>query len=122
MIQPNDDVKHAMGQLRLANKTIDYTPVYPTCLRFTRPTGGLVHHGISCRRGADEAEGILIYDPESKQYLGYFPGDPVQHRQTLILLCTNGARYDTTGQEHPAPAPVEAEYGTCTVIGPVEDH
>jgi len=122
MIQPNDDVKHAMGQLRLVNKTIDYTPVYPTFLRFRRPTVGLVPHGISCRRGVDEAEGILIYDHQSKQYLGYFPGDPAQHRQTLILPCTNGAQYDMTGQEHPAPAPVEDEYGTCTVIGPVEDH
>ena len=122
MIQPNNNVKHAMEQLRLANKTIDYTPVYPTFLRFARPTGGLVPHGISCRRGVDEADGILIYDPKSKQYLGYFPGDPVQHRQTLILPCTNGAQYDTTGQEHPAPAPVKAKYGTCTVIGPVEDH
>lgn len=122
MIQPNNNVKHAMEQLRLANKTIDYTPVYPTFLRFARPTGGLVPHGISCRRGVDEAEGILIYDPGSKQYLGYFPGDPVQHRQTLILPCTNGAQYDTTGQKHPAPAPVKAKYGTCTVIGPVEDH
>lgn len=122
MIQPSDDVKHAMGQLRLSNKTIEYTPVYPKLLRFARPTVELVPHGISCRRGVDEAEGILIYDPEFKQYLGYFSGDPVQHRQTLILPCTNGAQYDTTGQEHPAPAPVEAEYGTCTVIGPVEDH
>ena len=121
MIQPNNNVKHAMEQLRLANKTVEYTPVYPTFLRFARPTGGLVPHGISCRRGVDEADGILIYDPRCKQYLGYFPGDPVQHRQTLILPCTNGAQYDTTGQEHPAPAPVEAEYGTCTVIGPVED-
>lgn len=122
MTQPSDDVKHAMEQLRLANKTIDYTPVYPTFLRFRRPTGGLVPHGISCRRGVDEAEGILIYDPGSKQYLGYFPGDPAQHRQTLILPCTNGAQYDMTGQEHPAPAPVEDEYGTCTVIGQAEDH
>lgn len=122
MIQPNNDVKHAMEQLRLANKTIEYTPVYPTSLRFARPTVELVPHGISCRRGVDEADGILIYDPESKQYLGYFPGDPAQHRQTLILPCTNGAQYDMTGQEHPAPAPVEDEYGTCTVIGPVEDH
>lgn len=121
MIRPSDDVKHAMEQLHLANKTVEYTPVYPTFLRFARPTGGLVPHGISCRRGVDEADGILIYDPGSKQYLGYFPGDPVQHRQTLILPCTNGAQYDTTGQEHPAPAPVEAEYGTCTVIGPDGD-
>lgn len=122
MIQPNDDVKHAMEQLRLANKTVEYTPVYPTLLRFTRPTGGLVPHGISCRRGVDEADGILIYDPKSKQYLGYFPGDPAQHRQTLILPCTNGAQYDTTGREYPAPAPVEAEYGTCTIVGTVEEH
>ena len=122
MIQPSDDVKHAMEQLHLANKTVEYAPVYPKLLRFTRPTVELVPHDISYRRGVDEAEGILIYDPESKQYLGYFPGDPVQHRQTLILPCTNGAQYDTTGQEHPAPAPVGAEYGTCTAIGPVEDH
>ena len=122
MIRPSDDVKHAMEQLRLANKTVEYTPVYPKLLRFARPTGGLVPHGISCRRGVDEAEGILIYDPKSNQYLGYFPGDPAQEKKTLILPCTNGAAYDTTGQEHPAPVPVEAEYGTCTVIGPVEDH
>ena len=111
-----------MERLNLVNKTIEYTPVYPTFLRFTRPTIGLVPHGISCRRGVDEAEGILIYDPKSKQYLGYFPGDPAQHRQTLILPCTNGAAYDTTGQEHPAPAPIEDEYGTCTVIDPVDNH
>lgn len=122
MIQPNDNVKHALEQMHLANKTVEYTPVYPTLLRFTRPTCGLVPHGISYRTEVDEAEGILVYDPRSKQYLGCFPGDPAQHRQTLILPCTNGARYDTTGHEHPAPVPVEAEYGTCTVIGPVENH
>lgn len=121
MIKTSKEIRTAMERLHLVNKTIEYTPVYPTLLRFARPTGGLVPHGIACRRGVVEAEGILIYDPESKQYLGYFPGDPAQHRQTLILPCTNGAQYDTTGQEHPAPAPVETKHGTCTVIGPVED-
>ena len=122
MIKTSKEIRTAMERLHLVNKTVEYTPVHPTFLRFTRPTIGLVPHGISCRRGVDEADGILIYDPKSKQYLGYFPGDPAQHRQTLILPCTNGAAYDTTGQEHPAPAPVEDEYGTCTVIDPVDNH
>lgn len=122
MIKTSDKIRTAVERLHLADKTIDYIPVNQSFLRFSCPTGGLVPHGISYRRGVDEADGILIYDPESRQYLGYFPGDPAQHRQTLILPCTNGAQYDTTGQEHPAPAPVGAEYGTCTVIGPDGDH
>ena len=122
MIKTSKEIRTAMERLHLVDKTVEYTPVYPTLLRFTRPTVELVPHGISCRRGVDEADGILIYDPKSKQYLGYFPGDPAQHRQTLILPCTNGAQYDMTGQEHPAPAPVDAEYGTCTIVGTVEKH
>lgn len=122
MIKTSDKIRTAVERLHLADETIDYIPVNQSFLRFFCPTGELVKHGISYTPGVDETEGILIYDHQSKQYLGYFPGDPAQHRQTLILPCTNGAQYDMTGQEHPAPAPVEDEYGTCTVIGPVEDH
>ena len=122
MIKTSDKIRTAVDRLHLADKTIDYIPVNQSFLRFSCPTGELVKHGISYTPGVSEAEGILVYDPESKQYLGHFLGDPVQHRQTLILPCTNGAQYDTTGQEHPAPAPVEAEYGTCTIVGTVEKH
>lgn len=121
MIKTSKEIRTAMERLYLVDKTIGYIPVYPSLLRFTRPTVGLVPHGISCSHGVDEAEGILLYSPKAKQYLGYFPGDPTEHRKTLILPCTNGTAYDTTGQKHPTPAPVEAEYGTCTVAETVEE-
>lgn len=122
MIKTSDKIRTAVERLHLVDKTIDYIPVNQSFLRFSCPTGELVKHGNSYRPGVNEAEGILLYDPKTKQYFGYFPDRKPTGTSLWLLTCTNGAQYDTTSQEHPAPAPVEVEYGTCTVIGPVEDH
>lgn len=111
-----------MEQLHLMDKTNSYILVNPTILKFSCPTGELVKHGISYTPGVSEAEGILVYDQKTKQYFGYFPDRKPAGTRLWMLTCTNGAQYDTTGQEHPAPAPVEAEYGTCTIVGTVEKH
>ena len=122
MIKTSDKIKTAVERLHLADKTIDYIPVNQSFLRFSCPTGELVKHGITYRPGVNDTEGILLYDPKTKQYFGYFPERKPANQTLWLLTCTNGAEYDTTGQEHPAPSPVDADYGTCTVIGPVEDH
>ena len=51
-----------------------------------------------------KAEGILLYDDECKQYLGYFPGDPDQDTQTKLLQCQR------TTLRHHRPGP----YGSRT--------
>ena len=122
MMRACDKIKNAMEQLYLANKTNDYILVNPSFVKFSCPTDKPVKHGTSNRPGADDTEGILLYDPKTKQYLGYFPEDPVQDRKPSLLPCPNGAERDMTGQEHPAPAPAEAMDGTCTIIGQVENH
>lgn len=122
MIKTSDKIRTAVERLHLADKTIDYIPVNQSFLRFSCPTGELVKHGISYTPGVSEAEGILVYDQKTKQYFGYFPEEKPAGTSLWMLTCTNGAQYDTTGQEHPAPAPVEAEYGTCTIVGTVEEH
>ena len=122
MIKTSDKIRTAVERLHLADKTIDYIPVNQSFLRFSCPTGELVKDGISYTPGVDETEGILVYNPKTKQYFGYFPEKKPAGTSLWMLTCTNGAQYDTTGQEHPAPAPVEAEYGTCTIVGTVEEH
>lgn len=114
-------VRAYMEQLRLMDKTFSGMLVNPTLLKFSCPTGELVKHSISYTPGVSEAEGILVYDPDTRQYLGYFPDRKPAGTNLWMLTCTNGAAYDTTGQEHPTPAPVGAEYGTCTVIGPAKE-
>lgn len=108
-----------MEQLHLVDKTFNGIPVNPSFLRFFCPTGKLVKHGISYRPGVSETVGILVYNPDTRQYLGYFPDRKPAGTNLRLLTCTNGAEYDTTGQEHPAP--VHSEYGTCTVIGPAKE-
>ncbi|MSD90160.1 helix-turn-helix domain-containing protein [Bifidobacterium asteroides] len=117
----NKKFRAYMEQLHLMDKTFNGIPVNPSFLRFFCPTGKLVKHGISYRPGVSEAVGILVYNPDTRQYLGYFPDRKPAGTNLWLLTCTNGAEYDTTGQEHPAPAPVHSEYGTCTVIGPAKE-
>lgn len=115
-------VRAYMEQLHLMDKTNSYILVNPMFLRFFCPTGELVKHGISYTPGVSEAEGILVYNPKTKQYFGYFPERKPAGQTLWLLTCTNGAEYDTTGQEHPAPVPAYSEYGTCTIVGTVEKH
>ena len=115
-------VRAYMEQLHLMDKTNNYILVNPMLLRFFCPTGELVKHGISYTPGVSEAEGILVYNPDTRQYLGYFPDRKPAGQTLWLLTCTNGAEHDTTGQEHPAPVPAYSEYGTCTVIKTVEEH
>lgn len=122
MMRACDKIKNAMEQLYLADKTDDYILVNPSFVKFSCLPDKPVKHGTSNRPGADDAEGILLYDPKTKQYLGYFPEDPVQDRKPSLLPCPNGAERDMTGQEHPAPALAEAVDGTCTVVGIDSEH
>ena len=115
-------VRAYMEQLHLMDKTNNYILVNPMLLRFFCPTGELVKHGISYTPGVSEAEGILVYNPKTKQYFGYFPERKPAGQTLWLLTCTNGAEHDTTGQEHPAPVPAYSEYGTCTIVGTVEEH
>lgn len=122
MMRACDKIKNAMEQLYLADKSDDYILVNPSFVQFSCHTDKPVKHGISNRPGADDTEGILLYNPKTKQYLGYFPEDPVQDRKPSLLPCPNGVERDMTGQEHPAPAPAEAVDGTCTVVGIHSEH
>lgn len=122
MIKASKEIRAYMERLHLVDKTNSYILVNPMFLRFFCPTGELVKHGISYTPGVSEAEGILVYNPKTKQYFGYFPERKTAGQTLWLLTCTNGAEYDTTGQEHPAPVPVYSEYGTCTVIKTVEKH
>lgn len=113
----SDEIRAALKRLHLVDKTHDYLLVNASPLSFACPTGELLPHDISYRPGVRKAEGILLYDDEYKQYLGYFPGDPNRDTQTKLLQCTNGSHYDTTGEGHTDLGRADGGLGTCTVIG-----
>ncbi|PXY88295.1 hypothetical protein [Bifidobacterium asteroides] len=99
-----------------------FTLANPSSLRFTYPTREEIDFGSGLKPLICGEEGILLYDHEARQYMGYFPGHLEIGKETQIRPCTNGEEYDTTGEEHPVDDPVQEEYGTCTVAGPVEEH
>lgn len=113
----SDEIRAALKRLHLVDKTHDYLLVNASPLSFACPTGELLPHDISYRPGVRKAEGILLYDDEYKQYLGYFPGDPNRDTKTKLLQCTNGSHYDTTGEVHTDLGRADGGLGTCTVIG-----
>lgn len=71
---------------------------------------------------AGEATGLLLYNPEDRQYEGYMQIRKAQGPALVSLPCTNGAKYDTTGQTRMESDPVDTRHGYCTVIGPDGDH
>lgn len=127
MIEASDEVRTAVERLHRANRTNEYILVNPSVLRFSHRTGALVKGEFSSRPEVAEIEGILMYDPSAKQYLGFFPGDPAQDKKTLILPCTNGAKYDKTEEKHPVDSTVTKTYkehpvNTCTVTETDEEN
>ena len=111
-----DKIKNAMVQLHLADKTNGCILVNSSLLIFAVPTGELAPHSIFYTLGVNKAEGILLYDLKTKQYLGCFPRGPKHHTQALLLPCDNGEQYDKTGEKHLTPAQVDRIYGICTIL------
>lgn len=122
MIEASDEVRTAVERLHRANRTNEYILVNPSVLRFSHRTGALVEGEFSSRPEVAEIEGILMYDPSAEQYRGFFPGDPAQDKKTLILPCTNGAKYDKTEEKHPVRRAVVFGFDTCTVIETDEEN
>ena len=117
MTELSTSVKNAVSQLCQTEKAEIYTLVNHSCLEFSCPTGKLALNGCSSTLGAVKVEGILIYDAEDKQYLGYLLDKKPVVSSRVLLPCINGARYDMTGQVHPDAAPFGSGSGTCTVTG-----
>lgn len=123
MTMTSKEIKETVDQLRRVAGRDNYTLANPSCLRFTYTAGKRAYHGHTYTPVVREVDGILLYDTDHKEHVGFFPGDPDQHRQTRLLPCTNGRQYDDDEQEHPdAESLHEGSEGTCTVIGQAEDH
>lgn len=120
MTELSTSVKNAVSQLCQTEKAEIYTLVNHSCLEFSCPTGKLALDGCSSTLGTVKVEGILIYDAEDKQYLGYLLDKRPVVSSRVLLPCINGARYDMTGQVHPDAAPFESGSDTCTVTGYAE--
>lgn len=127
MTMTSKEIKETVDQLRRVAGRDNYTLANPSCLRFAYTAGERAYHGHTYTPVVREDDGILLYDTDHKEHLGFFPGDPDQHKQTQLLPCTNGRQYDDDEQEHPdAESLHEGAEGTCTVIGtvaePAKDH
>lgn len=101
-------------RLRIADSIRGYQPVRQN-LKFSYTTA-------SPKPLSGETEGSLLYDPENRQYVGYFQIRETEGPALVRLPCTNGAEYDTTGQTRMESDPVDTRHGYCTVIGSAENH
>lgn len=101
-------------RLRIADSIRGYQPVRQN-LKFSYTTA-------SPKPLSGETEGSLLYDPENRQYVGYFQIREAEGPALVRLPCTNGAEYDTTGQTRMESDPVDTRHGYCTVIGSAENH
>lgn len=101
----------------LINKVKSYTLVNPSHLEFSHHAEKSPRDCLRTTLRTVKAEGLLVYDTESNQYLGCLLVKKSAVSYLALLPCTNGARYDTTCQTHPDAAPFGSGYGTCTVIG-----
>ena len=124
MTMTSKEIKETVDQLRRVAGRDSYILANPSCLRFAYPTGERDYHGRTYTPVVREDDGILLYDADHKEHVGFFPG---QHQQTQLLPCTNGRQYDELGPKHPdAESLHEGAEGTCTVIGtvaePAKDH
>lgn len=127
MAMTDEEIRETVDQLRRVAGKEGYTLANPSCLRFAYPTGKSAAHAGTDMPVVCEDDGILLYDTEFQEHVGFFPGDPDLHKQTQLLPCTNGRQYDDDEQEHPdAESLHEGAEGTCTVIGtvaePAKDH
>lgn len=100
----SEEIRTALKRRHLVDKTHHYILVNPSLLSFASPNDALLPHIISNTPGVRKAEGILLYDDEHKQCLGYFPGDPDQDTQTKLPQCQR------TTLRHHRPGP----YGSRT--------
>ena len=121
------DIREEVEDLQRIAGRDTYILANPSCLRFSYPAGETADYGHTITTVVREDDGILLYDTEFQEHVGFFPGDPDQHKQTQLLPCTNGRQYDDDEQEHPdAESLHEGAEGTCTVIGtvaePAKDH
>lgn len=122
MTMTSKEIKETVDQLRRVAGKDSYILANPSCLRFAYPTGERDYHGRTYTPVVREDDGILLYDAEIQEHVGFFPGDPDQHRRTRLLPCTNGRQYDELGPKHPyAESLHEGAEGTCTVIGTVAE-
>lgn len=103
MTLTDDDIKDAMNRLRQANKTKTYILVNRSALKFACHENDLVDRGKSYAPGLSETEGILLYDSDAKQYLGYLVSHESGDQPSVLLPCTNGSKYDMSS--------------TCTITG-----
>ena len=101
-------------RLRIADSIRGYQPV--------RQNLKLSYTTASPKPLSGETEGSLLYDPENRQYVGYFQIRETEGPALVRLPCTNGAEYDTTGQTRMESDPVDTRHGYCTVIGSAENH
>ena len=123
----DEEIRETVDQLRRVAGKEGYILANPSCLRFAYPTGKSADHAGTDMPVVREDDGILLYDAEFEEHVGFFPGDPDRHRRTRLLPCTNGRQYDEDKQKHQdAESLHEEAEGTCTVIGtvaePAKDH